>query len=109
MLVARGPEAALALGRIDSGAYRVEMPRLGGTPVRSVHTLAGGDASDSLRPPLAGDAAMTSPARHPDRFAAVLGDWLTEHDAAPADPAAASTVADLDSGATMAMSESSTS
>jgi hypothetical protein len=24
-----------------------------------VHTLAGGDASDSLWPPLAGDAAMT--------------------------------------------------
>jgi pimeloyl-ACP methyl ester carboxylesterase len=39
---------------------------------------------------------------HPDRFAAVLGDWLTEHTAAPPDAAAASTVADLGSGAAMA-------
>ena len=46
---------------------------------------------------------------HPDRFAAVLGDWLTEHGAVPSHAAAASAVADLDSGATMAMSDSSTS
>jgi 4,5:9,10-diseco-3-hydroxy-5,9,17-trioxoandrosta-1(10),2-diene-4-oate hydrolase len=39
---------------------------------------------------------------HPDRFAAVLGGWLTEHDAVPSDEAAASAGADLDSEAAMA-------
>jgi hypothetical protein len=46
---------------------------------------------------------------HPDRFAAVLGDWLTEHDAVRSHEAAASAAVDLDIGATMAMSDSSTS
>jgi pimeloyl-ACP methyl ester carboxylesterase len=44
---------------------------------------------------------------HPDRFTAVLGDWLTEHDAVSSDAAAASAVADLDPGAAMAGSGTS--
>jgi pimeloyl-ACP methyl ester carboxylesterase len=45
---------------------------------------------------------------HPDRFAAVLGAWLTEHDVVPPDAAAALAGADLDIGRTGATSDSGT-
>ena len=58
MLVARGLEAVLALGRIDNGACQVEdTVQVRDTRGRAVHTFADGDPSDSVGPPLAGDAA----------------------------------------------------
>jgi 4,5:9,10-diseco-3-hydroxy-5,9,17-trioxoandrosta-1(10),2-diene-4-oate hydrolase len=45
----------------------------------------------------------------PDRFAAVLGEWLTEHDALSSDAAAELAVADLDIGSTAPTSGSITS
>jgi 4,5:9,10-diseco-3-hydroxy-5,9,17-trioxoandrosta-1(10),2-diene-4-oate hydrolase len=45
----------------------------------------------------------------PDRFAAVLGEWLTEHDTLSSDAAAELAVADLDVGSTTTTSGSITS